>query len=115
MEPQQIPYANTGRFRPCFKVVFYNPITLTSSVDTFGLVDSGADDIIIPYSIGLKIGLQGPTATEIANPRHTSGIGGDTHYLPRDGQIKFIETHTNNVYVFKEIMGSGTIKQKKVW
>jgi hypothetical protein len=66
------------------------------------MVDSGADNIVISYSIGKKIGLQGPTAAELESPSHMNGIGGRANFLERPCRVKLIDEQNNKIVVFEE-------------
>jgi len=97
----RVPYTSiAGRHRPYLEVVFNNSINNTYSSKTFAMVDSGADHTVIPYSIGLAIGLAEPTEEE--KVAAVSGIGGNLSYIKRDCRIHLANRTKNEIYTFQE-------------
>lgn len=82
------------------EVFFYNSDTRLFSARTLGLVDSGADHTVIPYSVGLYIGLKVPSEEEKLDS--VSGVGGRLGYIERPCKINTINRFRNKVYVFLE-------------
>ncbi|MBI2047917.1 MAG: hypothetical protein HYT27_02145 [Parcubacteria group bacterium] len=97
----KVPYTELGgRYRPYLEVVFSNLALLKSSSRTLGMVDSGADHTVIPFSIGRAIGLADPTEPE--KLASVSGVGGDLSYIERPCRIYVADRKQNVVYGFNE-------------
>lgn len=97
----KVPYTEIeGRHRPYLEVVFYNGAMQKNSSKTFGMIDSGADHTVIPYSIGSSIGLAVPTSAErIAS---ASGVGGNVSYVERVCSIYIANRVQGEIYEFSE-------------
>jgi hypothetical protein len=89
-----------GRYRPYLEVVFSNKIINQDSQKTFAMVDSGADHTVIPYSVGMLIGLEKPTEREKLNS--VNGVGGSLSYIERKCRIYVINKLKNKIYGFDE-------------
>jgi len=102
--PRKIRYSEVAKkYRPYLEVVFCDSITGKCSQKTFGLVDSGADGIVIPYSLGKEIGLRSPTAPELLDPNNImTGIGGDAWHVARDCKLHIVDTVNGISYIFNE-------------
>ncbi len=97
----RVPYVSTGgRARPYLEVVFADISRTKESTKRFAMVDSGADHTVIPYSLGVAIGLAEPTAEETVSS--VGGVGGSSSYLERECHIYLTNPQTNEQYIFKE-------------
>lgn len=97
----KVPYtAIGGKHRPYLEVIFSNKLLNKDSNKTLAMVDSGADHTVIPYSIGVLIGLTEPTESE--KLASVSGVGGNLSYIVRKCQINVINKQKNEIYGFDE-------------
>ncbi len=97
----KIPYINpSGRYRPYFEIVLSNPGKSTTTNKTFALVDSGADHISVPYSIGKQLQLDPPTKDE--QIKSLSGVSGSITYLERTCDIYLADLKKSEMYKFSE-------------
>jgi len=90
MATTRVPYTdpvNNSKYRPYLEVVFCRG---KLEYQTFGLIDSGADVVSIPFSVGRNIGLSVPTTDNEIKP--LCGIGGSSTYVERDCHI-FLPHH----------------------
>lgn len=104
--PQQMPYVKVpylpflGRHRPYLEILLTNTAARTVSNKTFGLVDSGADQTVIPYSLGTQLKLDPPTAQEIID--NAGGVGGTISYIKRRCKVYLIDSVHKKLYGFTE-------------
>jgi len=97
----RVPYINpSGRFRPYLEIIFSNLKKQAFSSKTIGLVDSGADQISIPYSLGKQLQLEPPTKEE--KIKYLNGISGKISYLERSCEIYLVDTPNFRFYKFDE-------------
>lgn len=92
------PYSSVnGPFRPHLPVVFaYNN---KHSPRTIGLMDSGADHTLVPYSLGMQIGFPEKSDDEVL--MSVGGISGSLNYLERNCWI-YILSPKKEIIGFKE-------------
>ena len=96
----RVPYLNlSGKHRPYLEVVFFNPNKATLSPKFFGLLDSGADCSVIPYSLGVLLQLDNPTEKEFSQ---ASGVAGRLSYIERKCHIGIFNKPTNEVFTFND-------------
>ncbi len=89
MAVASIPYTQvppSSGFKPYLEIVyFYNN---SFSPKTFGLMDSGADVNVLPYSVGKSINLPDKTEIEeIEELKQLSGVGGGVSILERKCKV----------------------------
>lgn len=97
----KVPYINpSARYRPYMEIVFGNSKTSTVSSQTLGLVDSGADQISIPYSLGKQLQLDPPAENE--EIKYLGGVSGSISYLERTCQLFLVDRASSNLYRFEE-------------
>lgn len=97
----RVPYINpSARYRPYLEIVFNNPKTQTLSFRNLGLVDSGADQISIPYSLGKQLQLEPPADGE--EIKYLGGVSGSVSYLERTCEIYIIDVTSSKLYKFEE-------------
>ncbi|OGD63030.1 hypothetical protein A2160_05290 [Candidatus Beckwithbacteria bacterium RBG_13_42_9] len=96
----RVPYISLDNkhYRPSLEVIFH--FNKVSTPITFGLVDSGADHIVIPYSLGSRIGLPSPTNQE--QLLSASGVGGSVNYVEKQCTVFLINKPNKLMYGFKE-------------
>lgn len=87
-----------GVYRPKLEVLFVNHNT-KENFKVLGLLDSGADSILIPYSLGLSINL--PIQRRGEKLIYTGGIGGQISLLERDCLIAIANSDGKKVFIFK--------------
>lgn len=70
----------------------------SASVPALGVVDSGADTILIPHLLGVQLGLQSPDASE--SLQVSGGIGGVLSHVLRDCELHLENKTTRKRYEF---------------
>jgi hypothetical protein len=94
----KVPYISVGnRFRPYLEITFVNEAKTNK---TLALVDSGADHTVIPYSIGIALGLELPRKDE--KLIDVQGVGGSLKYVERKCKIHLPNMLKKEIYVFDE-------------
>lgn len=97
----RVPYINpSARYRPYLEIIFSNSKTQTVSSTTLGLVDSGADQISIPYSLGKQLQLEPPA--NLGEIKYLGGVSGSISYVERTCEIYLVDRAGSNMYEFKE-------------
>ena len=92
----EIPYTETnGQPRPILPVTFKSG---DIQVPAIGVVDSGADTILMPHLLGLQLGLKLPDEQEVLGQSH--GIGGALHHLVRECELHLENSATKKCYEF---------------
>lgn len=89
-----------GKYRPYLEVCLSNPKAKTVSNRSLGLLDSGADQTQIPYSLGIELKLDYPTDTEVI--KNAGGIGGTISYITRKCNVSFVDRKRNKLYTVEE-------------
>lgn len=84
-------------YRPYLKVFFNNPVAKLTNA-RLALVDSGADTTLMPYSLGVKIGLQPASDTEL---KLSSGVVGSFLNVERDCEIALLGSENKSFFVFE--------------
>lgn len=98
---RKIAYTNLGGvYRPYIQAVFCNKET-NKAERTLALIDSGADTILIPHTLGLRIGLTPPKPQEL---KPVGGIGGLLPYTERECEIAIDSQDSTKFYIFKHIV-----------
>jgi len=96
----KIPYTQFyGKHRPYLEVLFFNKSILKESSKTFGLIDSGADHNVIPFSLGIALGFQEPKNDEFQD---AGGVGGNISLIRRDCVIYIVSQKDKVMYGFNE-------------
>jgi len=98
---RKIAYTYLGGFyRPYIQTIFYNR-SANKAERTLALIDSGADNILIPHTLGLRIGLMPPKPEEL---KPVGGIGGLLPYTERECKIAIDNQDSTKIYIFKHIV-----------
>lgn len=86
------------KHRPYLEISFYskNGVELIRR----GLVDTGADRFLLPYSLGLEVGFTASLHDMRKKPQ-TKGIGGDLNSLNRETEIIINHKHSGKIHKLK--------------
>lgn len=88
--------SQNGSFKPYLNTGFYNPKAGLATFQ-FSLVDSGADSTLIPYSLGVRLGLAEATNSEL---QRSLGVSGSLLTARRSCQIALLNSTGSHLLVF---------------
>ena len=92
----EVPYTSGGiHLCPILPVAFKSS---SSAIRVLGIVDSGADNILVPYLVGVQLGLHSPDASEKLSI--SGGIGGTLSHVLRDCELHLENNTTKKRYEF---------------
>jgi hypothetical protein len=106
MQVDNIPFKSFGQgiYRPCLKVRVINPHT-KKHYDTWAIVDTGADNCIVPSVIGRAIG----HTIDGVRPSTSQGIGGSTDIFNHTTRFEIYHpTEETLLYRAREILAGYT-------
>lgn len=96
---KRVAYTNIGGvYRPYLETIFGNPVT-QKSFFSLALVDSGADSILLPLSLGLNIGL---SLTSDDKVNLASGVGGAVTFVERECDIVLTNSESSKLFIFHQ-------------
>ncbi|MDP3953907.1 MAG: hypothetical protein Q8Q06_00640 [bacterium] len=99
MTAHKVNYAYFNReYGPYLRVFFYNPKDGKRSVENLAILDSGSNNIIIPFSIGRAINLNNPESLEDFKRAH--GVGGAVSFVEKPCVVYLINEELGEMYGF---------------
>lgn len=86
------------KYRPYLEISFYSKNG--SELIRRGIVDTGADRFLLPYSLGIELGFTA-SLHDMRKKPETKGIGGDLNSLDRETEIIINHKHSGKIHKFK--------------
>jgi len=107
---KMVNYTNpNGVYRPYLELNFYNNKSKKTQ-SLFSLVDSGVDSTLIPYELGLFLGLKKASDSELIN---ASGVAGSLYIVNRKCEIGLINADNSKLFMFEtEVSWAHPIKSE---
>lgn len=90
------PWGKT--YRPYLEISFYSKNG--SELITRGLIDTGADRFLIPYSLGKEIGFTA-SKEDMRKKPETKGVGGELNSLDKETEVVINHRHSGKIHRIK--------------
>jgi len=102
MSIYKVPYTYSDfdtKNRPYLEIIIFNTLKSKGSSKIFAIVDSGADQIVVPFSVGKDIELENPEPDEF---KKFHSVGERVSFINKYSRIYLVNRTDKKMYGFDE-------------